>query len=137
MNRPIYVQRKGRRTEIAYKAQSPGKLTPRNKAQGSGDRVNATVVQGKFTLLNRVPSGKFNRVNILIRGDLSGFAFCKEPSISPVKKPVGPTGLPSPGTVRTSFRLAARKIQRNKGKQTGERISSMCQAYPNRLPVPI
>jgi len=32
----------------------------------------------------------------------------------------GPTGLPSPGAVRTSFRLTARKIQRNKGKQTGE-----------------
>ena len=42
-----------------------------DKAQGSGDRVNAAVVQRKFTLLNRVPSGKFNRVNVLIRGDLS------------------------------------------------------------------
>ncbi|NOR04748.1 MAG: hypothetical protein GQ575_00370 [Deltaproteobacteria bacterium] len=37
------------------------------------------------------------------------------------------TGLPSPGTVRTSFRLAARKIQRNKGKQTGEEKSSVMQ----------
>jgi hypothetical protein len=52
MNRPIYVQRKGRRTEIAYKAQSPGKLAPRNKTQGSGDRVNAAVVQRKFTFLS-------------------------------------------------------------------------------------
>lgn len=33
-----------RGTEIAYKAQSPGKLAQRNKAQGSGDRVNAAVV---------------------------------------------------------------------------------------------
>ena len=33
-----------RRTEMAYKAQSPGKLAPHNKAQDSGDRVNAAVV---------------------------------------------------------------------------------------------
>ncbi len=33
-----------RRTETAYKAQSPGELAQRNEAQGSGDRVNATVV---------------------------------------------------------------------------------------------
>ena len=32
-----------RRTETAYKAQSPGKLAPRNKALDSGDRVNAAV----------------------------------------------------------------------------------------------
>ena len=51
---------------------------PSNKAQGSrrpacrqAGRVNAAVVQRKFTLLNRVPSGKFNRVNVLIRGGLS------------------------------------------------------------------
>jgi hypothetical protein len=60
-----------RGTEIAYKAQSPGKSAQHNKAQGSGDKVNAAVVQRRLTLLNRVPFGKFNRVNVLIRGDLS------------------------------------------------------------------
>ena len=38
------------------------------KPCGSGDTVNEAVVQWKFTLLNRVPSGKFNGVNVLIRG---------------------------------------------------------------------
>jgi hypothetical protein len=38
MSRPVCVQRTGRGTEIAYKAQSPGKLAQHNKAQGSGDR---------------------------------------------------------------------------------------------------
>jgi hypothetical protein len=33
-----------RRTETAYKAQSPGKLAQHNKAPGSRDRVNAAVV---------------------------------------------------------------------------------------------
>jgi hypothetical protein len=33
-----------RRTETAYKAQSPGKLAPHNEALDSGDRVNAAVV---------------------------------------------------------------------------------------------
>jgi hypothetical protein len=33
-----------RRTEMAYKAQSPGKVAPHTKAQGSGERVNAAVV---------------------------------------------------------------------------------------------
>jgi len=33
-----------RRIEMAYKAQSPGKLAQHNEAQGSGDRVNAAVV---------------------------------------------------------------------------------------------
>ena len=41
-----------RRTEIAYKAQSPGKLAQHNKAPGSGDRVNAAVVQRQFTSLS-------------------------------------------------------------------------------------
>ena len=47
-----------RRTETAYKAQSPGKLAQHNEAPGSGDRVNAAVVQRQFTHL--------------IRGDLPG-----------------------------------------------------------------
>jgi hypothetical protein len=34
----------GRRTEIAYKAESPGKSAPHGKAQDSGDTVNAAVV---------------------------------------------------------------------------------------------
>ena len=42
-----------RRTEMAYKAQSPGKLAQHNKAPGSGDRVNAAVVQPQFTSLSR------------------------------------------------------------------------------------
>ena len=33
-----------RRTETAYKAQSPGKSAQHDKAPGSGDRVNAAVV---------------------------------------------------------------------------------------------
>ena len=33
-----------RRTEMAYKAQFPGKLAQHNEAPGSGDRVNAMVV---------------------------------------------------------------------------------------------
>ena len=41
------------------------------KPCGSGDTVNDVFVQRKFTLLNRVPFGKFNRVNVLIRGGLS------------------------------------------------------------------
>ena len=46
-------------------------LAQRNKAQDFGDTVNETVVQRKFTLLNRVPSGKFNKVNALIWENLS------------------------------------------------------------------
>jgi len=33
-----------RGTEMAYKAQSPGKVAQPTKALGSGDRVNAAVV---------------------------------------------------------------------------------------------
>jgi hypothetical protein len=33
-----------RRTETAYKAQSPGKLAQHNEARDSGDRVNAAAV---------------------------------------------------------------------------------------------
>jgi len=33
-----------RRTEMAYKAQFPGKLAQHDEAPGSGDRVNAAVV---------------------------------------------------------------------------------------------
>jgi hypothetical protein len=48
MSRPVCVQRTGRRTEIAYKAQSPGELAPRNKAQGSGDRVMLRLCSGSL-----------------------------------------------------------------------------------------
>jgi hypothetical protein len=41
-----------RRTEMAYKAQSPGKLAQHNEAPGSGDRVNAAVVQRQLTSLS-------------------------------------------------------------------------------------
>jgi hypothetical protein len=41
-----------RRTETAYKAQSPGKLAPHDETLDSGDRVNAAAVQRKFTFLS-------------------------------------------------------------------------------------
>jgi len=41
-----------RRTEIAYKAQSPGKVAQHTEAQDSGDRVNAAVVSPQFTSLS-------------------------------------------------------------------------------------
>ncbi len=41
-----------RRTEIAYKAQSPGKSAQHDKAPDSGDRVNAAVVLRQFTFLS-------------------------------------------------------------------------------------
>ena len=44
MNRPVCVQRAGRRTETAYKAKFPGELAQHNEAQGSGDMVNVAVV---------------------------------------------------------------------------------------------
>ena len=39
-------------TEIAYKAQSPGKSATHEEAQGSGDRVNAAVASWQFTFLS-------------------------------------------------------------------------------------
>jgi hypothetical protein len=57
---------------MSYKAEHPGVSQPyMTKPRSSGETVNEAVVQRKFTLLNRVPFGKFNRVNVLIRGDLS------------------------------------------------------------------
>ena len=41
-----------RRTETAYKAQSLGESAQHDKTPGSEDRVNAAVVQRKFTLLS-------------------------------------------------------------------------------------
>jgi hypothetical protein len=41
-----------RRTEMAYKAESPGELAPHNEAPGSGDTVNAAVVSPQFTFLS-------------------------------------------------------------------------------------
>jgi len=41
-----------RRTETAYKAQSPGKSAQHDKVQGLGDRVNAAVVWRKNTFLS-------------------------------------------------------------------------------------
>jgi hypothetical protein len=41
----------GRRTEMAYKAESPGKLARHNEALDSGDTVNAAVVSPQFTSL--------------------------------------------------------------------------------------
>jgi hypothetical protein len=41
-----------RRTETAYKAQSPGKSATHGNAQDSGDRVNAAVASRKFTFLS-------------------------------------------------------------------------------------
>ena len=67
-----------RRTETAYKAQSPGKLAQHNKAPGSGDRVNAAVVQRQFTHL--------------IRGDLVEFASAAamEVGLRPILKGMEP-----------------------------------------------
>ena len=42
----------GRRTEMSYKAESPGKTAQHVKAQGTGDTVNDAVVQRKFTPLS-------------------------------------------------------------------------------------
>jgi hypothetical protein len=41
-----------RRTETAYKAESPGKSATHEKAPDSGDTVNAAVVSRKFTFLS-------------------------------------------------------------------------------------
>jgi hypothetical protein len=41
-----------RRTEMAYKAQSPGELARHNNALDSGDTVNAAAVSRKFTFLS-------------------------------------------------------------------------------------
>ncbi len=41
-----------RRTETVCKAQTPGKSARHDKAQDSGDRVNAAVAWGKFTFLS-------------------------------------------------------------------------------------
>jgi hypothetical protein len=45
-NRPEEASGKvmSRRTEMAYKAQSPGKSAPHDEAPDSGDRVNAAAV---------------------------------------------------------------------------------------------
>jgi hypothetical protein len=63
-----------RRTEMAYKATLKGKVARHTKALGSGDRVNAALVEQQFTLLNFPEGTLFNRVNVLIRGDLSNGA---------------------------------------------------------------
>jgi hypothetical protein len=60
-----------RRTEIAYKAQSPGKLAPRNKAQGSGDRETPELEPyitdlGNQGFLNKGLKRPFRIVSILI-----------------------------------------------------------------------
>ena len=57
-----------RRTEIAYKAQSPGKSAPHDKAPGLGDRVNAALGVSLRSLTCVVKD------HVLIRGDLPNFA---------------------------------------------------------------
>lgn len=42
----------GRRTEMSYKAESPGKSAQHDKAPDSGDTVNDAVVQRKITFLS-------------------------------------------------------------------------------------
>ncbi|MBW2591245.1 MAG: hypothetical protein JRD71_11120 [Deltaproteobacteria bacterium] len=54
-----------RRTETAYKAQSPGKLAPHNEALDSGDRVNAALGVSLWSLTC------IAKVHVLIQGDLS------------------------------------------------------------------
>ena len=46
------AKRMSRRTETAYKAESPGKSARHDKAPGSGDTVNAAVASRKFTFLS-------------------------------------------------------------------------------------
>ena len=55
-----------RRTETAYKAQSPGELAQHNEASDSGDRVNAAPGVSRWSLTC------IAKVYVLIRGDLFG-----------------------------------------------------------------
>ncbi len=54
-----------RRTETAYKAESPGKSAPHGEALGSGDTVNAALGVSLRSLTCVVKD------HVLIRGDLS------------------------------------------------------------------
>jgi len=84
-----------------------------NKALGSGDTVNGAVAQRKFTLLNRVPFGKFNGVNVLIRG---GLPFARV-YLSAGEITGRATGIQRPR--RLSDRLSPRDEIRNKGSSLG------------------
>jgi len=64
-----------RRTEMAYKAQFPGKLAQHNEAPGSGDRVNAALGVSRWSLTCVAT------VHVLIRGDLPDVAVLED--ISP------------------------------------------------------
>jgi hypothetical protein len=63
----------------------------------------------------------FNRVNALIRGDLSGMRLFDVSFYHSVKLPAGATGLPSPGDTMRAFRL----ISRNKTKRSYSGLVSM------------
>jgi hypothetical protein len=64
--------------------------------------------------LNRVPFGKFNRVNFLIRRDLPGMRLFDVSFYHSVILPAGATGLPINGDIVRSSRL----ISRNKTKRS-------------------
>ncbi|MBT8763179.1 hypothetical protein KFV02_04455 [Desulfohalobiaceae bacterium Ax17] len=67
----------------------------------------------KFTLLNRVPLGKFNGVNALIRGDLFSMRQDNVPSKITGR---GPPVSQCPGT--ENGRLCLVCVKRNKDEQT-------------------
>ena len=64
-----------RRTETAYKAQSPGKSAQHDEAQGSGGRVNAALGVSRWSLTC------VEKDHVLIRGDLPDVAVLED--ISP------------------------------------------------------
>ena len=72
-----------RRTETAYKAQSPGKSAQHDEAQGSGDRVNAAPGVSRWSLTC------VEKDHVLIRGDLFGMRFFGVSFYNPVKLPAG------------------------------------------------
>lgn len=70
-----------RRTEMAYKAESPGKLARHNEALDSGDTVNAAVVSPQFTSLSGeicttgtwfMPFGSLNEARVERLGQATG-----------------------------------------------------------------
>ncbi len=80
-------------------------------------------MQRQFTLLNRVPFGKFNGVNALIQGDLSAMrdvAFL-------VRLPEGATGIPKvPAFFGRAF--AGRMRHEAKKSRQGNRYPASCKA---------
>ena len=70
-----------RRTEMAYKAESPGKSARHDETLDSGDTVNAAVVSPQFTSLSgeicpigtwSIPSGSLNEARVERLGQATG-----------------------------------------------------------------